>query len=67
MYFFMGDNRDNSLDSRWPKEIGVGFVPAENIVGRAEAVGLSWRAGSSILKPWTWLNLDTSRFLQRLR
>jgi signal peptidase I len=51
MYFFMGDNRDNSLDSRWPREVGVGFVPAENLVGRAEAVVLSWRQGASVLKP----------------
>jgi signal peptidase I len=38
-YFLMGDNRDNSLDSRVPAEQGgVGFVPAENLVGRAEFV-----------------------------
>ena len=66
-YFMMGDNRDNSLDSRWPKAVGVGFVPAENVVGRAEAVAVSWKDGASILKPWTWLNLDVSRFLQRVR
>jgi signal peptidase I len=37
--FMMGDNRDNSLDSRWPPEqMGVGFVPMENLVGRAEFV-----------------------------
>jgi signal peptidase I len=66
-YFMMGDNRDNSLDSRWPREVGVGFVPAENIVGRAEAIGVSWKEGASILKPWTWLNLDVSRFLRRVR
>jgi signal peptidase I len=66
-YFMMGDNRDNSLDSRWPRDVGVGFVPAENLVGRAEVVMLSWREGASILKPWTWLNLDPSRFLRRVR
>ena len=67
-YFMMGDNRDNSLDSRWPKEAGgVGLVPAENVVGRAEAVVVSWKDGASILKPWTWLSLDFSRFLQRVR
>ena len=33
--FFMGDNRDNSLDSRWP---GMGPVPIENLIGRAEIV-----------------------------
>ena len=33
--FFMGDNRDNSLDSRWD---GMGAVPVENLIGRAEIV-----------------------------
>jgi signal peptidase I len=63
-YFMMGDNRDNSLDSRWPREVGVGFLPAENILGRAEIVGLSWKSGSAFLKPWTWLNLEFSRFFK---
>jgi signal peptidase I len=68
MYFMMGDNRDNSLDSRWPQAAGgVDFVPAENIVGRAEAIGWSWRAGASLFKPWTWLNLDWGRLFQRIR
>jgi signal peptidase I len=65
-YFFMGDNRDNSLDSRWPREIGMGFVPAENLVGRAEAIGWSWKPGASLFKPWTWLDLDLSRLFQRI-
>ena len=37
-YFFMGDNRDNSRDSREPLPTGVGFVPYENIVGRADRI-----------------------------
>jgi signal peptidase I len=38
-YFMMGDNRDNSLDSRVsPEEGGVGFVPAENLIGRVDRV-----------------------------
>ncbi len=48
-YFFMGDNRDNSADSR----AGVGFVPASYLVGRADRVMFS-SAGSSILAFWTW-------------
>jgi signal peptidase I len=55
-YFMMGDNRDNSLDSRYPTEIGVGFVPAENLVGRAQIILLSWNRGVSLFKPWTWLS-----------
>ena len=54
-YFMMGDNRDNSLDSRFPEEIGVGFVPAENFVGRAQLILLSWNPSASIFKPWTWV------------
>lgn len=52
-YFFMGDNRDNSLDSRRsPFEGGIGFVPAENLVGRAEMVLFSARG--SFFSFWTW-------------
>jgi signal peptidase I len=47
--------------------VGVGFVPAENLIGRAEVVMWSWREGSSLLKPWTWLKLDFSRFFERVR
>jgi signal peptidase I len=67
-YFMLGDNRDNSLDSRWPAAaLGVDLVPAENLVGRARMVLLSWRAGASILKPWTWLDLAPERFFKPLR
>jgi signal peptidase I len=68
-YFFMGDNRDNSADSRWPAGIGpgygVGYVPAENLESRARMVLISWRS-ASLFKPWTWLNLDLGRQLLRL-
>jgi len=50
----MGDNRDNSLDSRIGQvQGGVGFVPYENLVGRADRVMFS-SAGRSMLFFWTW-------------
>lgn len=66
-YLMMGDNRDNSLDGRFPREIGVGLLPAENIVGRAEVVVASWKPGASLFKPWTWFNLQPGRFFKRVR
>ncbi len=52
-YFFMGDNRDNSLDSRFRAPRGVGYVAIDNIVGRADRIVFS-SAGRSILAFWTW-------------
>ncbi len=46
-YFAMGDNRDNSLDSRF-----IGFVPAENLVGRAEFLFFS--VNGDVWKIWKW-------------
>jgi len=66
-YFMMGDNRDNSMDSRLDASIGVGFVPAEDLVGKAEIILLSWKQGASLFKPWTWvMNLQPSRFFTLL-
>ncbi len=53
-FFVMGDNRDNSVDSRFPQSIGgVGFVPFENLLGRADRVIFS-SAGSRMVYFWTW-------------
>ena len=58
-YFMMGDNRDNSNDSRVPNS-GVGFVPAKNIVGRAEFILSSWSCSNDwecaarLGEVWTW-------------
>ena len=91
-YFFMGDNRDNSLDSRFDPGVsafktgpgtckwdyandqyigmqeGVGFVPAENLVGRAQLILLSWNADAHLFKPWTWFtDARPSRFFRVLK
>ncbi len=52
-YFMMGDNRDNSSDSRMP-DSGVGFVPEENIVGRADIIFFSTDGSAKIWEVWKW-------------
>ena len=67
-YFLMGDNRDNSGDSRVPvRNGGAGIVPASNIIGRAEIVLLSVEEDFVLFKPWTWANMRGDRFFERIK
>ena len=52
--FAMGDNRDNSLDSRFMDGRGVGFLPVENLVGRAEFIFFSIDAKAPWWEVWEW-------------
>lgn len=65
-YFFMGDNRDNSLDSRFPE--GPGMVPAENIVGRASVIFFSLGNDTSFREIWKWpANMRWDRIFKVVR
>tara|TARA_B100000214_G_scaffold299903_1_gene230087 strand:- start:1637 stop:2377 length:741 start_codon:yes stop_codon:yes gene_type:complete len=50
-FFMMGDNRDNSVDSRDPS---VGFVPFRNFIGQAELIFWSWNKKWSWWQVWNW-------------
>jgi signal peptidase I len=51
-YFMMGDNRDNSTDSRVLSQ--VGYVPYENIIGKAQIIFFSLRDGTHAWEIWRW-------------
>lgn len=54
--FLMGDDRDNSMDSRFSTlDGGIGMVPQENLVGRATIMMWSSDGSVSWYKPWTWV------------
>ena len=62
-YFAMGDNRDSSLDSRVINQ--VGYVPAENLVGRAEFLFFSTDGSASFWEFWKWPStIRFSRFFK---
>ncbi|WP_088343179.1 MULTISPECIES: signal peptidase I [Rhodomicrobium] len=63
-YFMMGDNRDNSTDSRWSTYSGVGYVPFENLIGRADIIFFSIDENASLFAPWRWpFEIRWTRFL----
>lgn len=67
--FVMGDNRDNSADSRVPVRAGgVGMLPVENLVGRVEVILGSWDLGMAHKPVWTWPSgLRLARFFTAVR
>lgn len=67
-YFMMGDNRDNSTDSRFPGPNGVGFVPYDNLVGRANIIFFSIGGKASPLQIWRWpTEIRPTRFFNVIR
>lgn len=63
--FAMGDNRDNSQDSRFDD---VGFIPVENLVGRAEIIFFSIGSDATLLAPWRLpFEIRYGRFLNLIR
>ncbi|QNM83642.1 signal peptidase I [Sphingomonas sabuli] len=62
--FMMGDNRDDSLDSRYEQATGgVGFLPLDHVVGRAAVTFWSTDGTASYFKPWTWfIAMRSERF-----
>jgi signal peptidase I len=64
-YFMMGDNRDNSEDSRFLD--AVGYVPIENYVGRADIIFFSISRGTTLWEVWKWpFEIRWGRFLNLL-
>lgn len=65
-YFMMGDNRDGSQDSRVMSE--VGFVPEENLVGRADRLFFSLEEGTHVWEIWKWPQaLRGGRLIQEIK
>jgi len=51
-YFMMGDNRDNSTDSRVLSQ--VGYIPAENVIGKAQIIFFSIHDDTRAWEVWRW-------------
>ncbi len=67
-YFVMGDNRDNSLDSRVPVSAGgVGALAEINLIGRADLIFFSSDGTAARWQPWTWFPaIRFSRLFERV-
>jgi signal peptidase I len=66
-FFMMGDNRDNSADSRDPAS-GVGYVPAENLIGRAQFLFFSTNGYADWWQVWRWpFTIRYDRLLHSIR
>jgi signal peptidase I len=52
--FLMGDNRDRSADSRFEPPVGLGILPIENIIGRAEFITFSLNGKQRLFSPASW-------------
>ena len=53
--FVMGDNRDDSGDSRFAPPGGMGYVPVENLEGKVMVTFFSTDGSAEWIKPWTWV------------
>lgn len=67
-YFFLGDNRDQSLDSRFERVAGgIGYVPQRNLVGKAEFILISYDQNFNLFRPSTWGGVRRNRIFRGLR
>jgi signal peptidase I len=65
-FFMMGDNRDNSTDSRFLGQ--VGYVPQENLIGRAQMIFFSIGEGEHAWMFWRWpWSVRWNRFFKIVR